>query len=216
LTTRGLTARWSRRRQQLGVDADRPDPESDSELLEETLSELDRNNIVVGVVNGSVPELLRWTARAPGRLIGATSFLDHGVESLRALYRSGQIKSFGEVNFQRDELRPDDPAFEPYFTLAEELDVPVGIHLYGGGAPGRSGFRVSLGDPMLLEAVLVRHPRLRVYIMHAGLPFLDNTTAIMQRYPQVYADLSQISFARPREQFHDYLRSLIEQDSGGA
>jgi predicted TIM-barrel fold metal-dependent hydrolase len=24
---------------------------------------------------------------------------------------------------------PDDPKLEPYFALAEELDIPIGIHL---------------------------------------------------------------------------------------
>ena len=68
----------------------------------------------------------------------------------------------------------------------------------------------------LLEEVLVRHPRLRVNLMHAGLPFLDGTLAIMRRYPQVYADLSKISDANayPREQFHDYLRNLMHANLG--
>jgi hypothetical protein len=32
-------------------------------------------------------------------------------------------------------LAPNDPGLEPYFALAEELDVPVGIHV-GLGPPG--------------------------------------------------------------------------------
>jgi hypothetical protein len=176
-----------RRRAELGVDEDLPVPQSDRELIAWTVAELDRHNIVTAIITGSVPELMEWTASAPGRLIAATSFRDSttSLDSLRALHRSGLIKAFAEVNFQREGRRPDDPEFDKYFALAEELDLPVGIHLYGGGAPGRSAFRVTLGDPILLEEVLVRHPRLRVYIMHAGLPFLDHTLAIMQRYPGV-------------------------------
>ena len=94
--------------------------------------------------------------------------------------------------------------------------MPVAIHMTGGGLPDEPAFRVRLGDPLLLEEVLVRHPKLRVNLMHAGLPFLEGTLAIMRRYPLVYADLSKISDANayPREQFHEYLRSLMRANLG--
>lgn len=122
----------------------------------------------------------------------------------------------GELGFQYAGLSPDDPRFEKYYSLAEEADVPVAIHMAGGGLPYVAGFRVRLGDPLLLEEVLVRHPKLRVNIMHAGLPFLESTLAIMRRYPRVYADLSKISdsSACPRAQFHDYLRGLMHAGLG--
>ena len=52
--------------------------------------------------------------------------------------------------------------------------------------------------------------------MHAGLPFLESTLAIMRRYPHVYADLSKISdsSAYPRGEFHDYLRALMRAHLG--
>jgi len=63
------------------------------------------------------------------------------------------------------------------FALAEELDVPVGIHM-GNGAPGGPywlypKYRAALGNPLLLEEVLIRHPKMRLYVMHAGLPMQD-------------------------------------------
>ncbi|MEP6765032.1 MAG: amidohydrolase family protein [Gemmatimonadaceae bacterium] len=65
-----------------------------------------------------------------------------------------------------------------YFALAEELDLPVGIHL-GIGPPGVSyaetrsppfkspAYSGSAGDPLALETVLKKHPRLCVYVAHA-------------------------------------------------
>lgn len=45
---------------------------------------------------------------------------------------------------------------------------PVGIHtgLAEPGAPfhGNPNFRAALGNPMLLEPVLIRHPKLRLYL----------------------------------------------------
>jgi hypothetical protein len=46
----------------------------------------------------------------------------------------------------------------------------------------------------------------------AGFPFLEETIALMYRYPLVYADLSLWKY--PREAFHKYLRGLIEAGLG--
>lgn len=66
----------------------------------------------------------------------------------------------------------------------------------------------------MLEAVLVRHPKLRLYIMHAGWPYLEDSKAIMAEYPQVYADLAVIDWIIPREEFHDYLHALVRAGLG--
>jgi len=92
--------------------------------------------------------------------------------------------------------------------LAEELDLPVLIHISGAGAPNPT-FRLSAGHPLLLEEVLVRHPKLRIYLENAGYPFLDEMLALLFQYPQVHADLSTITRIVPREAFHEYLRSLV-------
>jgi predicted TIM-barrel fold metal-dependent hydrolase len=58
--------------------------------------------------------------------------------------------------------------------------------------------------------VLVRHPRLRIWVENAGYPFLEEMTALMYRYPQVYADLSTITWLIPRKAFHNFLEGLID------
>ena len=92
----------------------------------------------------------------------------------------------GYVSSERSEgnyigLAPSDPSLEPYLAVAEELDVPVGFHT--GIASANTPFdccpkfRIGLGNPALIEDVLIRHPKLRVYLMHAGRPFLEETIA---------------------------------------
>jgi predicted TIM-barrel fold metal-dependent hydrolase len=61
----------------------------------------------------------------------------------------------------------------------------------------------------LVEETLIRYPKLRVYLMHGGAPWLEETIAILSVYPQVYVDVAVINWVLPREQFHDYLRALI-------
>ena len=61
----------------------------------------------------------------------------------------------------------------PRFALAEELDIPVCLHT-GFGPPmspymGDPNFRMRHGNPLLLEDVLVKHPRLRIYIAQVNI-----------------------------------------------
>ena len=110
-------------------------------------------------------------------------------------------------------LTASDPRFEEYFAVAERLDVPVGIHT-GLGAPGSPytccpNFRVTLGKPSELEEMLVKHPKLPVYLMHAGYPYINETLAILYMYRHVYVDIAVLNWVIPREEFHNYLRALV-------
>ena len=107
---------------------------------------------------------------------------------------------------------------EPIYALAEELDIPLGIHI-GLSRPGVAydsspKYRAALSNPMLLEEVLLRHPKLRLYVMHAGWPMLDQMVALMWAHPQVYVDVAVIDWALPRKEFHSYLQRLVEAGFG--
>ena len=55
------------------------------------------------------------------------------------------------------------------------------------------GFRTAAGNPVLLEEVLVRHPKLRLCVDNAGYPYRGEMIAMMFQYPQLHADVSRIS-----------------------
>ena len=182
------------------------------------IAELNTHNVVAVVLSSLMLQRTQEWAARDARFIPSLAFREASIPigTVRDLVQRRTVTALGELGFAYAGLRPDDPSLAPYFALAEELDVPVAIHMTGGALPDVPAFRVRLGDPLLLEEILVRHPKLRVNVMHAGLPFLEGTLAIMRRYPQVYADLSKISDANayPREQFHDYLRSLMRANLG--
>jgi predicted TIM-barrel fold metal-dependent hydrolase len=112
-------------------------------------------------------------------------------------------------------MEPADPRLEPYFALAEEFDVPVGVHL-SLAPPGTTRwsplFRTYLGRPQLIEDVLARHPKLRVYITHAGYPLAEEMIAVLFIYPNVSVDISAIALPRfvPTPMFHEYLRRFVD------
>lgn len=113
---------------------------------------------------------------------------------VRELIDSGQIDFLGEMGFQYDGLSPSHSDFNEYYDLAQELNVPVGIHT-GMAAPETPynccpSFRLSLGNPYLLEGVLVKYPKLRVWAMHAGGQYFNEMVTMMTMYPQLYVDVS--------------------------
>jgi predicted TIM-barrel fold metal-dependent hydrolase len=195
---------------------------SDEELMLATFSEMRHYNIVKAVISGPLDVVYRWKTEEPKRLIGGVYFDEvtslPDVEQLRQQYMSGRLGVLGELVAQHAGLSLNDSLFAPYLTLAEELDIPVGVHtgLGPAGTPYTCcpKFRVKYGNPILLEEVLVKHPKLRLYIMHGGWPYLEETKAIMSVYPQVYADLAVINWIIPREEFHEYLRDLIRAGLG--
>lgn len=56
----------------------------------------------------------------------------------------------------------------------------------------------------------MRHPSVRVYVMHAGYPLLDDMLALLYAHPQVYVEVGVVVFTRPREDFYGYLRAMVE------
>lgn len=181
------------------------------ESLRLTLEAMDRYNIVKGFLSGDNLETLRkWTAAASGRFVPGPLVWHPGtpgVDALRDEYVKGRLLGMGELATQYSGFAPNDPAVEPYFALAEEFDVPVLIHTLGFGAH-LPGFRCAAGIPLLLEEVLIRHPKLRLYAENAGYPFFAEMVSMMYQYPQLYGDLSTITWIIPRTAFHDYLRSM--------
>lgn len=58
------------------------------------------------------------------------------------------------------------------------------------------------------------HPRLRVYLMHAGYPMLDDLLALLYAHRQAYVDVGIIVYHRPRAEFYRYLRTIVEAGFG--
>ena len=182
-----------------------------------TFAEMKKYNIVKALVSTDYEAVLRWKAAAPDNVIVSYGFDDPAtvnLEFLRKEHAAGRLVSFGEIGAQYEGLAPNDPKLEPVYALAEELNVPLGIHI-GLSKPGIAyadapKYRAALSNPMLLEEVLVRHPKLRLYVMHAGWPMLDQIVALMWAHPQVYVDVGVIDWALPRAEFHSDLRRLVE------
>ncbi len=190
---------------------------SHTETMEKTLEIMDRYKIVKGFLSGLDPSVVQqWVDKDPDRFIAAPFIFIPGqpsVEDLKQAYEQNKFNGMGEIATQLAGIAPNDPKLDPYFALAEELNIPVLVHTAGIG-PYIPSFRSSAGNPLLLEDVLVKHPGLRIYVENTGYPYLDNMVAVMSQYPQLYGDLSTITWVIPRTAFYEYLKKLINAGLG--
>jgi predicted TIM-barrel fold metal-dependent hydrolase len=90
----------------------------------------------------------------------------------------------------------DDPIFDPLWSTAERLDVPVLIHLAGAykgeHQPPNGGNKDIRWEMLMLqrERVLRRHPRLRMIAAHWAGTAGDRTylEEILERYPNLFTE----------------------------
>jgi hypothetical protein len=194
---------------------------TDDELLHATLQAMNENNIVKAVVSGPLDYVNKWRSAAPDRFIASPLFPFPGMATLPAIpllkrkYQSGEFGAMGEITGAWAGLAPDSETLKPYFALAEELDLPVGIHTGGIYAAARNhccpDADSALGNPVLLHQMLARYPKLRLYLMHAGnLSFYQETIDLMRKYPHLHAELSLQNWMWPREKFQANLKRFVD------
>lgn len=193
---------------------------STGDYMKDVLAEMERLN-VTAVVFGDPKSVQKWKDAAPARIIPGTSFSNGmapgqrvALDELRKDFTSGGFKVMGEIGLQYEGLSPSDPSVDSYFALAEELDIPVAIHM-GTGGSGRANvtmpkFRGSMGNPLLLEELLARHPKLRVQVMHAGYPMIEEMLTLLQANSHVYVDVAGLIWSYPIKEVNRYIERLVD------
>ena len=127
--------------------------------------------------------------------------------------KEGRIDFLGELLNEYYGISPSDTLLFPYYALAEKYKLPVGVHTGGAGPNhGSPNFKIEMGNPLLLEKILVRFPQLKVWIMHSGDQYYKETVDIIHRYDLVYADISVISNPDivPAAQFKIIMKTFVE------
>jgi predicted TIM-barrel fold metal-dependent hydrolase len=193
-----------------------PTPETPEALMAEVIAELERIN-AVGILSGPPDRVNAWKAAAPDRFIKSLQLNisrdPYSAEQAREYFADGGFLILGEVSNQYDGIAPDDSRMRPYWAMAEEMNVPVGLHM-GSGPPGAAAlypdYRVALGNPLLLEPILARHPKLRISVQHMGEGFNDELIMMLWTYPQIYVDIGGLMWGKGTQYFYDQLKDIVD------
>ena len=193
---------------------------TDQQMQDEVIGTMKRLNMTI-IAYGDPDILRKWQKAAPGRVIagiGVSSGKEMTVQAFKDSLSSGFYKVMGEVAPQYQGMSPSDTALDKYFAVAEQLNIPVGIHM-GTGGNGMANltspkYRASLGNPFLLEDLLARHPKLKVWVMHAGYPMIHNMIALMGANAYVYVDVAGMIWSYPLAEINDYIKRLVQAGFG--
>lgn len=173
------------------------------EHLQQTILKMNQNKIKYAVICGRIESIALYTS-ADKRFIPAYQDYDDTllpIQKFEEFVKTGKIKVFGEVMAVYKGKTLADSSYQPYLAICEKYGIPIAYHS-GGSFPNAQQFgwpkyRITLGDPFLIEEVLVKYPKLKVYLMHAGENFYENTLRMMDGYPNLYADLGVEMWLHP-------------------
>lgn len=105
-----------------------------------------------------------------------------------------KIDFIGEVLTQYHGISSSDTLMYPYYALAVKYNLPVGIHTGSAGPDhGCPNFKEQMGNPRLLKETLQKFPKLKVWLMHGGGPFVNECIEMMKTYTGLYADFSVLN-----------------------
>ncbi len=168
-------------------------------------------NLLFGLMfpcpNGKVPYSLQ-PCYGDGRDWPALNWVERQI-------KEGKIDFLGEILSQYYGISSSDMSLHPYYKLAEKYGIPVGIHTGGAGPNhGSPNFRMELGNPLLVDQLLSLFPKLKIWIMHSGDQYFNETISVMQKSELVYTDISVISNSEivPSERFSSIIKSF--KDAG--
>lgn len=195
-------------------------PKTSDAHINAVVDQMAKNNIVLSNASGNFEALDSLSRKYPGKffpsieiwptpkLLGDTKYL----ETLKLKIEKGDIKGIGEVHNFYYGIAPNDPVMDTLYKIAVKYDLPIGIHF--GLAPSGSqlsifpDMRIEYGNPLMLQDVLIKFPKLRLNIMHAGLTvFEDETFGIMDMFPDVYVDIGALTWynGHTRESVKEFL-----------
>ena len=80
-----------------------------------------------------------------------------------------------------------DRIYEPIYELAAQYDKPVAVHM---GLTSQARAHLKYCHPLALDEVAADHPDTRFVMCHFGNPFLEAAAAVVEKNPNVTADLS--------------------------
>lgn len=124
-----------------------------------------------------------------------------------------KIDFIGEVLAQYHGISSSDSLMYPYYALAEKYNLPVGIHTGSAGPNhGSPNFKEELGNPLLLKETLVKFPKLRVWLMHGGGPYVKDCIVMMKAHPELYTDISVLNNPNiiPAKDFAVVMKEFID------
>jgi len=134
----------------------------------------------------------------PERLIGFASVDPKRKDAATII--GGAIKKLGlrGIKFHPplQNFYPNDENVFPIYETAMALKVPIAFHV--GSTPFGSLVRLDQANPILLDEVACKFPRLKVILTHLGTLWSDEAFMVVEKNPNVYVDTAAYVYEIPQ------------------
>lgn len=137
------------------------------------------------VSNEAVAQLV---SNSNGRLVGIASVNPAGPRNpAEELKKALCIGMKGLKLYPHSGFFPNDEALWETYELAQDESIPVLVHT---GIKAHRAHHMRFNNPIYLDDVAIRFPRLKLVIMHAGYPWLDEALILSKLNDNIWVDLT--------------------------
>ena len=190
------------------------------QVFKDTLAQMDELGINQGVLSGPNNVTVEWCKRAPNRFIPAwiadpnpSDPEEEAARFMDAVENQG-FRALGELIMPYVGIALNDDRFFPLYRICQERQLPVFFHTGLNGPDyyrwGVSAFRVSLGNPLLLEDVAAAFPDLKIVMCHMSYPYTEQATYMLYAHSNIYMDVGVVNWILGRAGFHRLLKQVVE------
>jgi hypothetical protein len=146
---------------------------------------------------------------APDLFYGFASVDPHRPDALEVLdYAFKDLKLMGlKLNPSKQVFYPADPMMDKIYEKCIEYNKPIMFH---AGLSWEPNCLMKYSQPLNFEEVAVKYPDLRFCLAHFGWPWIQETTALVLKYPNVYTDTSMLYMDSPEI----FLREVLTEQLG--
>lgn len=157
------------------------------------------SNDEIGLLTALDPELFWGFASVDPRREDGETELTRAFEALglTGLY----------INTARLRMYPNDPRLTPLYDLCARLRKPI---VFQAGLCLERDALAKYAHPMEFEEIAARYPQVNMCLAHVGWPWVQETAALLLKYPNLYTNTALMNFDGP----YQLCRKVFLEDMG--
>lgn len=157
------------------------------------------SNDEIGYLTSLEPELFWGFASVDPRREDVEAELIRAFEALKLL---GLY-----INTARLHIYPNDPRLMPLYDLCGKYGKPI---VFQAGLCMEKDALAKYAHPMEFEEIAARYPGINICLAHVGWPWVQETAALLLKYPNLYTNTALMSFDGPYQLY----RKVFLEDMG--
>jgi predicted TIM-barrel fold metal-dependent hydrolase len=151
-------------------------------------SKMPSNDEVAGIVRQNGKRFIGFASVDPDSKQSALQEIDRARDKLG-------LRGI-KLNPALQEFSPAGPSALDIYKKAESLEMPILVHT---GITFSNRFSMQHNQPLIVDDIARKHPKLRICLAHLGWPWLWDAVAVAIRNPNVYLDTSGTFAGTPIE-----------------